>query len=101
MVPGDMPEWDGLFILHRFSNADKHCFITAFSPLPQTINFGESVNVIEWVPVPQTSVMEPDREHKIGRVRFAPPIPTQLNFDAQMAVTLAFSTPPAPNHKSG
>ncbi len=97
------PGADPLYQLNRFSNADKHREIFGFMPTlePGTVDIivPETATVIE-----TTQPSQPNRvgdDYEIGRIRFAPPYPTQIRAEAKLAVTPLFSVEPFGNDPHG
>jgi len=89
------PEEDPLFLLNRFSNADKHRATAGYMPM---LNAGggqliHSGDVVEQAEMPPLTDWEANREYEVGRVRFAPPYPPEVLFDAEISVDILFGTP--------
>jgi hypothetical protein len=97
------PGADPLSQLNRFSNADKHREIFGFMPTlePGTIDIitDETATVIETMQPSQPNRVGDD--HEVGRIRFAPPYPSQIRVEANLAVTPLFSVEPFGQHQQG
>jgi hypothetical protein len=89
------PRYDYLWHVHRFNNADKHREIATLLAVPSgampiryngtLVEKDEGIEITDW---------EPDKEMVIGRLRFDPPVATNLRVDGPVTVSYAFSIPP-------
>lgn len=88
------PHSDPLWHVCRFSNADKHREITAFSPWLSSsgISFEHDGTIVgdQKPAVPPDG--PPDQEYEALRVRFALPAPTYLRYKANFAIAPMFTT---------
>lgn len=96
------PEADPLFVVQRFSNADKHRVIAAFMPflggITGKFDIGE---VVEQQQVPPPADLETNREYEVERFRFAAPYPPKVTFNADVSVRVHFGTPAFGQHLVG
>ena len=89
------PRADPLYVVHRFSNADKHRIIAEdLSFMKQsTMQILPSEGVVEEI----RNSLDPDwskqTEYEVGRVRYAYPFPANVYLKSEVAVEVYFGTP--------
>ena len=93
------PRADQLWGIYRFSNADKHRQIATRVPvpLPKPIDFdfnGRLVDKDETIEIPK---WVPEEPFEIARLRFDPPMATNLRVRGKMALAVVFTTGPFGN----
>lgn len=89
------PRTDPLWNIHRFSNADKHREIAPFTPVPfGALECNFKGTKVEDAPIDEIPNFSIDEEFVIHRMRFDPPVATNLRVTSPLTVGLGFSTPP-------
>lgn len=89
--PRESPPW----IIHRFSNADKHREVAATIPVPlpgEGLNFVFTGTMVERAPVAEIPDWSPFNESLIHRMRFDPPIATDLHVEGPLRLMVTFHT---------
>jgi hypothetical protein len=98
------PETDGLFLINRFSNADKHRVISNYMPLPGggsgQLFYGDGV-LLERIESTPFAPWEPNVEYEVARYRFARPYPSVLRFNGDITVQVLFGTAAFGKYKLG
>jgi hypothetical protein len=96
------PRENPLYIVNHFSNADKHRIICRVVALPTSVSrtIPQTFTILEEVRFPEGRRL-PNGDFEMGRIRIAPPFPTdpQPNIDITVAVffaTKAFGNEPNP-----
>ena len=90
--PRESPPW----VLHRFSNADKHREIAATIPVPlpgEGLNFAFRGTLVETAPVAEIPDWSPFKESLIHQMRFDPPIAADLHVEGPLRLMVTFHTP--------
>lgn len=89
------PRSDALFLVHRFSNADKHREIAATVSIPVgAIDIRFEGYKVEDEHVTDIFDWTPDQEMVIHRMRFDPPVAENMRVDGSLKVATGFSVPP-------
>ncbi len=89
--PRESPPW----IIYRFSNADKHREVAATIPVPlpgEGLNFAFKGTMVERAPVAEIPDWSPFKESLIHRMRFDPPIATDLHVEGPLRLMVTFHT---------
>ena len=98
---GKDAEFDPLFSLNRFSNADKHRLVLAGTTVPAgegQVQLAADGRVVEIDGGLDLENWRPNENFEISRIRFARPYPTQYHLKGQIAVEVFFFTPAFQNH---
>jgi hypothetical protein len=96
------PEADPLFVVNRFSNADKHRVIAAFMPFLNGMKGSfEGGDVVEQQTQTPPVGVETNREYEVERFRFAAPYPAQVKLNIEVFVRVNFGTPAFGQHGVG
>ena len=89
------PRSDPLFLVHRFSNADKHREIAATVSIPVgEIDIRFNGYKVEDDHIAEIFNWTPDQEMVIHRMRFEPPTAYNLRVVSPLKVATGFSVPP-------
>ena len=91
-----------LFLINRFSNADKHRVVSATLFIPQDVDveFAQGT-VVERQRIATRANWTPDIEYEFERVRFAHPFPSDFSVNSNITVSVHFSTPGFGKHPIG
>jgi hypothetical protein len=88
------PRADPLFVVQRFSNADKHREPVALLSIPVgSIEFDYNGTIVEKDEFAELTNWRADQESEIGRIRFDPPIAENLRVKGSLTVAVTFMTP--------
>jgi hypothetical protein len=89
------PRGDPLYVVHRFSNADKHRIIADNLPFLQesVLQISPSEGIVEEVRNQVAPRWEVQAEHEVGRIRYAAPFPSNVYLQGHVTVEVYFGTP--------
>jgi len=89
------PRSDPLYVVHRFSNADKHRIVAEDLPFLQQsmLHIFPSEGIIEEIRNQAPPRWEMQAEHEVGRIRYAWPFPANVYLQGNVTVEVFFGTP--------
>jgi hypothetical protein len=88
------PRGDPLYVVHRFSNADKHRVVAEILPYLQqsALHIFPSEGVVEQIRNQSAPRWELEAEYEVGRIRYAEPFPTNVHLQGNVTVEVFFGT---------
>lgn len=88
------PRLDPLWMVHRFSNADKHRQVAAahIPPQPGQLQIKFNGRLVEKVDGTDNPNWKPNDKILMARLRFDPPVATNLRTEGKISVRVVFYT---------
>lgn len=88
------PREDPLWHVHRFNNADKHRLPPFLLAMPAgELRYGYRGNLVEKIEFEEVVNWRPDKEFDVARLRFDPPVMTDLHMEGPITIHAGFMTP--------
>jgi hypothetical protein len=89
------PRLDPLFVIYRFSNADKHREVAETVPYPVgQLDLSFNGIVVETEPILETTNWTPDQDVLVHRMRLDPPVAYNMRAKGALRIRIGFFVPP-------
>jgi hypothetical protein len=97
------PQYDPLFLVNFFSNADKHRVISEYYPVlgPMDGGIAPKDGMIKQQVFAPPQQWRPNHEMVIARVYYTPPGPREVRFEGKLSVQIHFAAPAFGKHSKG